>query len=83
MLAVGGITLANKHLLAKTPAKELDFRIITGTAIAAAGLALLERVSEGLAVGLAYIALVAILFTRLDPQAGAPAENIMRILGVK
>jgi thiamine monophosphate synthase len=79
ILAVGGITLANRHLLAKKPADEIDWRIPVGTAIAAGGLALLERASEGLAVGIAYIALVAVLFARLDPKAGAPAENLLRI----
>ena len=82
ILAVGGITLANKSLLAEKP-QPIDFRVIVGTTIAAAGLALLERVSEGLAVGIAYIALVAVLFAELDKKAGAPAENLLRIMGAK
>jgi hypothetical protein len=82
ILAVGGITIANQSLLAKEQ-QPVDFRVIVGTAVAAAGLALLERVSEGLAVGIAYIALVAVLFAELDKKAGAPAENLIRILGVK
>ena len=83
ILAVGGITLANKHLLAEKPAQEIDWRIVTGTAVAALGLALLEKISEGLAVGIAYVALLAVLFARLDPKAGAPAENLLRIMGAK
>jgi hypothetical protein len=79
ILAVGGITIANRSLLAKEQ-QDIDFRVIVGTAVAAAGLALLERVSEELAVGLAWIALLAVLFARLDEKAGAPAENILRIM---
>jgi hypothetical protein len=82
ILAVGGITIANRSLLAKEQ-QPIDFRVIVGTAVAAAGLALLERVSEGLAVGIAYIALVAVLFTDLDKKSGAPAENLLRVLGVE
>jgi hypothetical protein len=82
MLAVGGITIANRSLLAEKQ-QPIDFRVIVGTTIAVAGLALLERVSEGLAVGIAYIALVAVLFAELDKTAGAPAENILRIMGEK
>jgi hypothetical protein len=78
MLVVGGITLANQTLLAKEPG-EIDWRIVPATAIAAAGLALLERVSEELAVGLAWIALVSVLFVRLNDKP-APAENLLDIL---
>jgi hypothetical protein len=79
ILAVGGITMLNQSLLAKEQ-QPIDFRIVVGTAVAAGGLALLEKLSEGLAVGIAYVALVAVLFARLDPKAGAPAENLLRIM---
>lgn len=82
ILAVGGITMLNRSLLAKDP-QPIDFRVVIGTAIAAGGLALLERLSPELAVGIAYVALLAVLFARLDPKAGAPAENVLRILGAK
>jgi hypothetical protein len=80
ILAVGAITIANRSLLAEKQ-QDIDFKVIVGTAIAAGGLALLEKVSEELAVGLAWVALVAVLFTDLDKVAGAPAENLLRILG--
>jgi hypothetical protein len=80
ILAVGGITLLNQSLLAKDP-QELDMRVVVGTAIAAGGLALLERLSEELAVGIAWVALVAVLFVRIDPKTGSPAENLLRIMG--
>lgn len=79
ILAVGGITLINKSLLAEKK-QEIDFKVIVGTAIAAGGLALLERLSEELAVGIAWVALVAVLFVRIDPVAKAPAENLLRIM---
>ena len=82
ILAVGAISIANQSLLAKEQ-QPIDFRIIVGTAVAAGGLALLENVSPEIAVGIAWIALVAVLFTRLDPKAGAPAENLMRVLGME
>jgi hypothetical protein len=82
MLAVGAITVANQSLLAKDQ-QPIDWRIPIGTAIAAGGLALLERVSEPLAVGLAWVALVTVLFVKLDSKTDAPAENILRILGGK
>jgi hypothetical protein len=82
ILAVGAVTIANQSLLAKEQ-QPIDFRIVVGTAIAAGGLALLERLSEGLAVGIAYVALITVLFARLDAKAGAPAENLLRIMGSK
>jgi hypothetical protein len=80
ILAVGAITIANKSLLAEKQ-QDIDFRVIIATALAAGGFALLERLSEGLAVGLAWIALVTILFASIDKEAGAPSENILRIMG--
>jgi hypothetical protein len=82
ILAVGAITIANQSLLAKEQ-QPIDWRIVPATAIAAMGLALLERLSEGLAVGIAYVALVSVLFAKLDKKAGAPAENLLRIMGEK
>jgi hypothetical protein len=82
MLAVGGITIANQSLLAKEQ-QPIDWRIPIATAIAAGGLALLERISPELAVGLAWIALVSVLFVKVDKKVDAPAENILRILGGK
>lgn len=82
ILAVGGITLANQVLLAKEP-QDIDWRIPIATAIAAGGLALFERVSPELAVGLAWIALVTVLFVRVDKKAKSPAENLLRILGAE
>ena len=75
MLAVGAITVVNQTVL---NGKEMNWRVPIGTGIAAVGLSLLERVSPGLATGLAYIALVTILFARVDPTIPSPAESALR-----
>jgi hypothetical protein len=82
ILAVGAITITNKSLLAKEQ-QPIDFHVVLATGVAAIGLGLLEKVSEGLAVGLAWVALVAVLFADLDKKAGAPAENLLRIMGAE
>jgi len=78
MLAVGAITLANRSLL---NAKPIDWKIPIGTAIAAGGLALIERASPNIAVGLAWIALVTVLFVRVDRTVPPPAESLLKLLG--
>lgn len=72
-LAIGGVTLFNNVVLNQRP---FDWRIPIATGFVAVGLAGLERVSEPLAVGIAWLALVAILFTRVDPTTPAPLENL-------
>jgi hypothetical protein len=78
ILAVGAITIANRSLLSPKQ-EEIDFRVIPATAIAAAGLALLERVNEQIAVGIAWISLVTVLFVRFG-KSPAPSENLLRIM---
>jgi hypothetical protein len=75
ILAVGGITLANRVLFNDEP---MDWRIPIATGIAAGGFALLEKAWPGGAVALAWTALVAVLFTRLDPRVPAPAETLSK-----
>lgn len=78
ILAVGALTMANRSLL--SPKQEPpDFRVVVGTVVAAAGLALVERLNEQIAVGIAYIALVTVLFVRVGNQP-APSENLLRIM---
>jgi hypothetical protein len=78
ILAAGGLTFANGWLFNKTGP---DFRILVGTAIAAGGLALIERVSHPFAVGLAWLGLLTVLFTRTNGKA-SPAENLLRVSGI-
>jgi hypothetical protein len=78
VLAVGAISFANEWVLNKQPP---DFRILLATGIAAAGLALFEHVSKELAVGIAWIALVTVLFTRQKGKP-SPAENLLKVSGL-
>jgi hypothetical protein len=85
VLAVGGITFANEAVFSPiasggTIRSDWNWRILPATAIAAALLGGLEQVSPKLAVGLAYISLVTVLFARLG-NAPAPIENVAKALG--
>jgi len=72
-LAIGAVTVFNDVVLSGQP---LDWRVPVATGFVAIGLAGLEHVSEPLAVGIAWLALVAVLFTRVDPNKPAPMENL-------
>jgi hypothetical protein len=75
VLALGAITLGNNVILhGKDVAGQA--RVVVGTTILAAGLALIEHASEGLAVGLAWLALVSVLFVRITPGVPAPIESL-------
>lgn len=75
ILAIGGITIANNSLFNGEP---LDWRVVVATGGAAMLFALVEKASPELAVGLAYVALVTILFARTNPRIPAPAESALK-----
>jgi hypothetical protein len=75
-LAIGGVTLFNQVVLNQ---QAFDWRIPIATGFVALGLAGIEHLSEPLAVGIAWLALVAVLFTRVNPAAPAPMENLVTI----
>lgn len=75
VLAVGGITLFNRSVL---QGKELDMRIPVATGIAGGAFALLERGNEKLVVGLAWIALITVVFARVDPKVPSPTETLLK-----
>lgn len=75
MLAVGAIALGNEVILNDKP---INWRIPVATAVAAGMLALIERLSEGLAVGLSWLALMSILLVRIDPAVPAPIESFAK-----
>ncbi len=75
MLAVGAVTMVNQTVLNAQP---INWRVAIGTGVATIGLALTERVSRSFAVGLAYIALVTVIFARVDPKVPSPAESALR-----
>ncbi len=87
ILTVGAITAANEAVFApiaqhKNITDTWNWRIIPATLIGAALLTALEQVSERLAVGIGYIALITVLFARLG-NAPAPVENLATALGYK
>jgi hypothetical protein len=87
ILTVGAITFANEAVFAPIASggdirSDWNWRIVPATAVAAVLLAGLERVSERLAVGVAYISLITVLFARLG-NAPAPIENVAKALGYK
>jgi hypothetical protein len=85
VLAVGGLTAANELLFAPlagqgTPWKDFNWRIVPATAILAVALGGLEKVSLPFAKGLAYIALITVVFAQTG-SAPAPAVNLAKVMG--
>lgn len=74
ILAIGAITVANQSIIHDEP---IQWRVPVATAIAAAAFALAEKAWEDGAVALAYLALVSVLFVRLDPKTPAPVESFV------
>lgn len=73
VLAIGGITLANNVLF---NGKEFDWRVPVATGIAAGAFALAEKAWPDGATALAWMALVTILITRVDPKVPSPVETL-------
>lgn len=84
VLAIGGITLANEAAFAPIAGGgaigDINWRVIPATLVAAALLGGLEQVSAKLAIGIAYMGLITVLFARLG-SAPAPVENLAKVLG--
>lgn len=72
ILAVGAVTLVNTVVIHGQP---MDWRIPIATGFAAGALALIERGWETGAVGLAWLALVTVLFARVRPDVPSPVES--------
>lgn len=75
VLAIGAITMANEWLLQEKP---FDWRILAGTGVAAVMFYGVEKLSPPVAVGLSYLALVTVVFVRLNPNSPAPAETFVK-----
>jgi hypothetical protein len=73
ILAIGGITLANKSLFNNEP---FDWRIPIATGLTAGAFALLEKLWAKGAVAFAWLALVTVLLVRLPGQKKAPVESL-------
>lgn len=74
VLALGAITIANRTIVHGQP---MEWRIPIATGFAAGALALMERGWEDGAVGLAWLALVTVLFVRLQPGVPSPVESVL------
>lgn len=72
-IAIGAVTVFNDVVLNQQP---FNWHVPIATGFVALGLAGLEHVSPPLAVGIAWLALVAVLFTRVNPNVPAPMENL-------
>jgi drug/metabolite transporter (DMT)-like permease len=79
ILAVGAIVLGNEVIVHGEP---IDWRIVVGTGVAAGGLALVETWSPPVARGIAYIALITVLFARLRPNVPSPVESLLQWTGL-
>lgn len=76
MLALTGISFGNQWL----GNDHLDLRILVAGAVATGGLALVSKVSDPLATGIAWIAFVTLMFTRLGGRP-SPVDNISKLTG--
>jgi hypothetical protein len=74
ILAIGAITIVNGTILHGQP---MDWRIPIATGAAAAAFALMEHGWEQGTVGLAWLALVSVLFVRLKPTVPSPVESLL------
>lgn len=74
ILAIGGISIANQVIFND---QEMDWKVPIATGIAAMTFSGIEKINPQIGVGLAYVALVAILFTRIDPKVPSPTESAL------
>lgn len=75
ILAIGAITLANRTVFNDEP---MEWKIPIATALAAVLFSGAERAVGRGAVAVAYLALVTIVFARVDPAVPAPAETALK-----
>lgn len=76
MLAVTSISFGNEWL----GNGHLDLKILVAGAVATGGLALMSKVSDPLATGVAWIAFITLMFTRLGGRP-SPVDNISKLTG--
>ena len=74
ILAIGAITLANRTVFND---RAMDWKVPIGTALAAILFAGAERAIGRTAVGVAYLALITVVFARVDPVVPSPAESAL------
>jgi len=74
ILAIGGITIANRSIFNDKP---MDWRVPIATGIAAIMFAGVEKAWRQGAVMLAYTALISITLTRVEPDVPSPVESAL------
>jgi hypothetical protein len=79
ILLTGAVSFGNQWL----GNDHLDFKILVATAVAAGGLALIEQIPglAPLAEGIAWIAFITLMFTRLNGKP-SPVDNIAKLTGL-
>ncbi len=77
ILAVGAITLGNRVLLNDKP---MDWRIPIATGVAAAIFSFGDKAWPEMSKGLAWMALISVLFVRLDSTVPPPAEALANFM---
>ena len=78
ILAAGGISFVNEWLLEK---KSPDFKIPLATCIAALMLSGAEHISQPIAVGVAWIALITVIFAPVG-STNSPVTNLLNTTGL-
>ena len=74
ILAMGAITIVNQTIVHGQP---MDWRVPIATGLAAGVFALGEHAWETGVVGLAWLALVTVLFVRTKPDVPSPVESMV------
>lgn len=79
MLLVGGMEFANEFL----NGGQVDLKVLLAAGIAAGGLALIEQIpgAAPLAVGIAWISFVTLMFTRIGGKP-SPVDTIQKVTGL-
>lgn len=75
VVAVGAITVINRTVF---NGKEMDWKVPVATVMAAGLLALAEKAVGDVAVWISYLALAAVVLTRVDPSVPSPAESALK-----
>lgn len=75
VVAIGAITVINRTVF---NGKAMDWKVPIATVMAAGILELAERAVGDVAVWIAYLALAAVVLTRVDPSVPSPAESALK-----
>jgi hypothetical protein len=79
MLLVTGVSFTNQWL----GNDDLELKILVAGAVATGGLALIEKIpgAEPIAVGIAWISFITLMFTRIGGKP-SPVDNLTKLTGL-